>query len=75
MAQFLGGTQRQTLTVLSSCEAEINLTNETVKSVIELRILLRDLNLPVQSLVPVYNDNKGAVDWCKGAITKKDSPH
>ena len=65
------GAQRQTLTALSSCEAEINATNKTVKSVIELRILLRDLNLPLDNLVPVYNDNKGAVDWCKGTITKK----
>ena len=65
------GAQRQTLTALSSCEAEINATNETVKSILEIRILLRNLNLPLTSLVPVYNDNKGAVDWCKGTITKK----
>ena len=48
-----------------------NLTSENVKSILELRILLRDLNLPLNSLVPVYNDNQGAVDWCKGTITKK----
>ncbi len=65
------GAQRQDLTALSSCEAEINATNETVKSILELRILLRDLDLPLDSLVPVYNDNQGAVDWCKGTITKK----
>ena len=65
------GAQRQTLTALSSCEAEINATNETVKSILELRILFRNLNLPLQSLVPVYNDNKGTVDWCKETITKE----
>ena len=65
------GAQCQTLTVLSSCEAEINATNKSVKSLLELRILLRNLNLPLTSLIPVYDDNKGAVDWCKDTITKK----
>ena len=65
------GSQRQTLTALSSCEAKINATNESVKSLLELKILLRNLNLPIRSLILVYNDNKGAVDWCKGTITKK----
>ena len=52
------GAQHQTLTALSSCEAEIIATNETVKSLLELKILFRNLNLPLTSLVPVYNDNK-----------------
>lgn len=35
-----------------------------------MKILLHNLNLPLQSLVPVFNDDMGAVGWCKGTITK-----
>lgn len=66
-----GGGQHQEVTALTSCEAEITATNETVKSILKLHILLRDLNLPYLSNVPVYNDNKGAVAWCKVNITKE----
>lgn len=38
------GAQRQTLTALSSSEAEINATNKNVKSILELCFLLRDLH-------------------------------
>ena len=37
----------------------------------EFRILFRHLGIPLPSLVPIYNDNRGTVDWCKGTITKK----
>ncbi len=65
------GAQRQSFTALSSCEAEVTATNDTVKTVLEFRILFRHLGLTLTSLVPIYNDNRGAVDWCKGTITKK----
>ncbi len=55
----------------SSCQAEIHNMNEPTKILLELKLLFRDLNMPLTLSIPIKNDNKGAVDWSKGTTTKK----
>ena len=63
---------REQLTSRSSCEAEVKAMDMTTKETCHLRHLLRDLGLTTNSPVPIYNDNKGAVQWAEhGAVTKK----
>jgi len=55
----------------SSCEAEIKATDECIKIVQMHRNILSDLNLLTSSHpTPIYNDNKGAVDWSHSFSTK-----
>ena len=53
----------------SSCQAEIHNMNEPTKFLLELKLLFRDLNMPLTLSIPIKNDNKGAVDWSKGTTT------
>ena len=56
----------------SSCEAEIKSMDLVTKEAQHLHYLMDELHLPdTQRAIPVYNDNRGAVDWSSsGAITK-----
>ena len=55
----------------SSCEVEIKSTDECVKNVQMFRHILSDLSLiDSSSPTPVYNDNRGAVDWSNSFSTK-----
>ena len=71
------GCHRETETISnSSCESEIYATNEGTKSVLTLRHLLQDLgaedgNIPT----PVYNDNRGTVDWSQGCTVSRKLRH
>jgi hypothetical protein len=60
----------------SSCESEIYATNEGTKSVVTVRNLIGDFDLP-ESLQPtiVWNDNQGCVDWTKGVSVSKKLRH
>ena len=57
----------------SSCEAEIKSMDLVTKEAQHIHYLMEELNLPdVHRAIPVYNDNRGAVDWSStGAITKR----
>ena len=57
----------------SSCEAEIKSMDLVTKEAQRLQYLMEELRLPdTQRAIPVYNDNRGAVDWSStGAITKR----
>lgn len=57
-------------TAQSSCEAEVHTINEA-KLIIQLKLLFRDLYLPIKSPIKLYDDNQGAVQWSKGTTTKK----
>ena len=65
------GCLRHKNTAQSSCEAEVHSINDATKLVRQLKLLFRDMNLPIQSTIPLYNDNQGAVHWSKGTTTKK----
>jgi len=74
---FMGGcpilwkTHKEALISRSSCEAEIKATDECVKNVQMFRHVLEDLHLlDSSSPTPVYNDNRGAVDWSNTSSTK-----
>jgi len=54
----------------SSCEAEVETTDECVKNAQMFRHLLSDLSLSPVGPIPVYNDNKGAIDWSHSFSTK-----
>jgi len=55
----------------SSCEAEIKATDECVKSVQQFCNLLDELDLLDSSTsIPIFNYNKGAVDWSHTCSTK-----
>jgi hypothetical protein len=60
----------------SSCESEIYATNEGTKSVVTVRNLMGDFDLP-ESRQPttVWNDNQGCVDWTKGVSVSKKLCH
>ena len=55
----------------SSCEAEIKATDECTKSVQWTRHLLDDLGACPDEATPIYNDNRGCIDWTKGQANKK----
>jgi hypothetical protein len=74
---FMGGcpilwkTHKETRISRSSCEAEVKATDECVKNVQMLRHTLHDLQLLDPSLpIPVFNDNRGVVDWSNSFSTK-----
>ena len=70
-APIAWGCARHKDTAQSSCQAEVHSINETTKLILELKLLFRDLNLPITSPVEIKNDNQGAVQWAKGTTTKK----
>ena len=65
------GCARQKNTAQSSGQAEVHSINETTKILLEMRLLFRDINLPLTTPTPIKNDNQGAVLWAKGTTTKK----
>jgi hypothetical protein len=74
---FMGGcpilwkTHKEKRISRSSCEVEVKSTDECVKNVQMFRHILSDLSLlDTSSPIPVYNDNRGAVDWSNSFSTK-----
>jgi hypothetical protein len=66
-------SKRQTVTTVSSAEAEIYATNVCVKFLIELEqifdfLQIKDSFMPTTNIV--YNDNNACVDWSKSSTTK-----
>ena len=71
------GCTRETETMSqSSCESEIYSLNEGTKSILNIQNLLFDFKYAEASLpTPMYNDNRGAVDWSKGCSVSKKLRH
>jgi hypothetical protein len=68
---ILWKTHKEARISCSSCEAEVQATDECVKNAQMFRHVLDDLHLLDSSLpTNVYNDNRGAVDWSKSFSTK-----
>mmetsp|Transcript_14984 Transcript_14984/g.30901 ORF Transcript_14984/g.30901 Transcript_14984/m.30901 type:complete len:245 (+) Transcript_14984:1-735(+) len=65
--------ERETRTSRSSSEAEIKSLDIGDRQVQYLRHICRDLELnDANQPTPIWNDNKGCIDWAKtGAVTKK----
>lgn len=60
----------------SSCKAEIFAADEGTKTTLGLRHLAEDLGLPeVASPTPLWNDNRGTVDWSLGCSVSKKLRH
>lgn len=55
----------------SSCQTEVHSINEATKVLISLKLLFSEIHLPSDYSITIHNDNKGAVLWSKGRITKK----
>ena len=53
-APIAWGCIRHKTTAQSSCEAEVHSLNKATKLVIQLKILFRDLDLPITSSVPIF---------------------
>ena len=71
------GSIREVNTVSrSSCESEIYATDEGTKSVLTIRHLLQDLNMyDGFQPTPIWNDNRGCVDWTKGCTVSRKLRH
>jgi hypothetical protein len=70
------GCQREPKTSRSSCEAEIYCMDEGCKTSETIFHLMTDLNMPdVTKPIPMYNDNRGAVDWSSGCTVSKKLRH
>jgi len=73
---FYGGcpilwkTHKEARISRSSCEAEIKATNECVKNIQMFRHIFTDLGLAPSHPTPVYNDNRGTVEWSHSFSTK-----
>ena len=66
---------RQHKTANSSCVAEINATHECVNDLLSVKHRAQDLGFPdASNRIPVYNDNKAAVDWAS-SVTLKGTKH
>lgn len=60
----------------SSCESEIYAADEGTKSILTVRHLLQDLNMKDGfSPTPLWNDNRGCVDWSKGCTVSRKLRH
>jgi hypothetical protein len=70
------GCMREPESSRSSCEAEIYAMDEGTKTVMMLRNVMEDIGLPdVSHPTPLYNDNRGSVDWSRGASLSKRLRH
>jgi hypothetical protein len=74
---FLGGcpilwkTHKEARISRSSCEAEVKATDECVKNIQMFRHILSDLGLiDLSNPTPIYNDNRGSVDWSNPSSSK-----
>jgi hypothetical protein len=67
---FLWKTHKEKGVSRSSCEADIKATDECVKNIQMFCNILSDLHLCPTTPIPVYNDNRGAVDWSHSLSTK-----
>ena len=66
---------RQDTTASSSCVAEINATHECIKDLLSIKHRAIDLGFPdASTTIPVYNNNKSAVDWAS-SVTLKGTKH
>ena len=62
---------RQDCCSQSTCEAEVRAIDEATKEILYLRYRCDDMHLPDSSIpTPLYNDNRGAVDWSKNTTSK-----
>jgi hypothetical protein len=70
------GCTREPKTSRSSCKAEIFSMDEGCKTSEMLYHLMTDLKLPdVTNGIPMFNDNKGAVNWSQGCSVSKNLRH
>jgi hypothetical protein len=70
------GCQREPKTSRSSCEAEIYCMDEGCKTSETLFNLMTNLGTPdVAKPLPMFNDNRGAVDWSSGCTVSKKLRH
>ena len=71
------GCSRESDTISrSSCESEIYAADEGTKSILTIRHLLQDLNMEDGFMpTPLYNDNRGCVDWTKGCTVSRKLRH
>jgi hypothetical protein len=73
------GCLREKRTSRSSCEAEIKSMDEGCKTLENLHLLMEDLGLPDVTTrpngQPLYNDNKGAIEWSHGCNISKKLRH
>jgi hypothetical protein len=71
-----GCTRKSGTVSRSSCESKIYATDEGTKSVITICHLLQDFGFPDGNMpTPVWNDNRGCVDWTKGVTVSKKLRH
>ena len=71
-----GGIRERRTVSGSSCESEIYATNEGTKTALSLYNLLADLGShDCDQPIPVYNNNRGCVDWCKGCTVSRKLRH
>jgi hypothetical protein len=71
-----GCTREKTTMSRSSCESEIYATDEGSKSVLTVRHLLQAFGFSNGlSPTPIWNDNRGCVDWTKGVMVSKKLRH
>jgi hypothetical protein len=74
--RFPGCCRECTTVSRSSCESEIYATDEGTKLVLTIRHLLLDLGFADGTRpTPVWNDNRGCVDWTKGVTVSKKLRH
>jgi hypothetical protein len=60
----------------SSCESEIYSTDEGTKYIQSIRHILQDLGQPDGfKPTPLWNDNRGCVDWAKGCTVSRKLRH
>ena len=70
------GCMREPRTSHSSCQAEILAMDEGSKTIRLLRNIMHDLGLPDSAHpTPLYNDNRGSIDWSRGAALSKKLRH
>jgi hypothetical protein len=68
--RILWKTHKEARISRSSCKAQIKATYKCIKNIQMFRHILTDLGLAPHQPTPLYNDNRGAVEWSNSFSTK-----
>jgi hypothetical protein len=74
-AALIWRVHRQATTALSSCESELSALSDQARDMEYLTKIFKDLNVDFKRPLPIYCDNRGAIENAKHPILKDNLKH
>ena len=72
---IIWSSRKQKMTTASTAEAEIVAASEATKSVLALRLILRDIGMEVKGPTTIFEDNQAAIYFANGEATPPRLKH